>query len=199
MTHSTSLKQDHHKKQPSRSAPPSPTPQSIASQLMTIVLQDNSDDISTTTPSATLEARLATPLLIRQLYRLLPPPSAKQLPHVYRTSERSYFDKPNGYTQSISIVTPSLVSRHIPPLFNTSRVYRITYPSEIKRNLINHYEDAGWTITSVSSYNVTAKRLEQHPDCPNVAVLFTVTRERATYRYYLIRDPDTTTDTQEAD
>lgn len=197
MTHqptTTNSKQANHKKQISKPTSPTPTPQSIASQLMTIELQDNS--ITTTLvsayPTSTLEARLARPLLIRQLYRLLPPPTPKQLPDIYRVSKVSQFDKPAGYTQSIGLTAPYTVSHNRIPGFVPafSHVYRISHPSATKLSIIKHYEDAGWTITSVSAYNVTAERLERHPDCQSIAVLFTVTRDRATYRYFLITETD---------
>lgn len=130
----------------------------------------------------TLEGRLLKKKLLRELYKTLGDPTREDFPDVFNFNHT--YSRQSGYTTFIDTYANYA---WLDTYNNQPTDWRIKYPSETKRDIVERYTRAGWHAR-VQAYNVTCSRLVRHPRYKHIGVEFVSTRDRTDYRYILIKE-----------
>lgn len=132
----------------------------------------------------TIEGQLLRRQLIRELYKQVGEPEEKDFPEECKIAG-SYWRKMPGYTNDIEVMT----ERRMKMENNSPTVWRITYPSQTKRELEDEYTRAGWSC-EVQAYNVMCNKYVKHPRYENIWVRFYSSRDCNKYEYVIEKNED---------
>ena len=136
-----------------------------------IDLQENSDKI--------MEKELATPKLMRQLYKALGEPNIADYPDIY--NHIRYAKRVSGYTKYPSIHTKTYMN-----LENGCVRNRLKTMSAVKERIVDSYTSDDWSAT-VYAFNVICSKYVPHKDYPDtIWIEFTSTRDCSRYEYILV-------------
>lgn len=126
----------------------------------------------------TMECEIATPKMMRQLYKELGEPNIKDYPEIY--NHIRYAKRVSGYTKYPRILTKTYMKN-----VNGTRTSHIKRMSQTKEYIVEKYERDGWSST-VYSYNVICSKYVPHKDYENVWIEFVSTRDCSRYEYILV-------------
>lgn len=124
-----------------------------------------------------MERELATPKLMRQLYKALGEPNIADYPDIY--NHIRWAKKEQGYTKS-----PLIYGKYILKNLNGNIDNNLKKMSPTKERIVDSYSRDGWNCT-VYAFNVICSKYVQHKDYDNVGIRFVSTRDTARYEYVL--------------
>lgn len=136
-------------------------------------------DLQTNTDKA-MERDIATPKLMRQLYKKLGKPDISQYPDIY--NHIRYADRVHGYTKY-----PRVLTKDIMNYANGELRKRINKMSETKERIVDSYQKDGWSAT-VYAFNVICSKYVPHKDYDNVWIEFVSSRDTSRYEYILVKE-----------
>lgn len=127
----------------------------------------------------TIEGKLLRTKLIRELYKQLGTPTKEDFEEEMEPAG-TYWEKENGYTTDIEIMTES----HMNACNKEATNWNITYPSDTKKAIVRRYEDKGWHC-SVGPYVVSCMKFVKHPKYEGIWICFRSTRDVNRYQYII--------------
>lgn len=127
----------------------------------------------------TIEGQLLRTKMIRELYKQLGDPKEEDFRKEMQPAG-TYWDKEDRYTTGIKILT----EKHMKYCNEQAANWQITYPSQTKRQIVNDYEQNGWSC-DVGPYVVTCIKYVKHPKYEGVWVRFRSTRDFNRYQYVI--------------
>lgn len=127
----------------------------------------------------TIEGKLLRTKLIRELYKQLGAPKEEDFGEDMEPAG-TYWEKEDGYTTSIEIMTAS----HMDYCNKQETNWQIKYPSATKCAIERKYTDKGWSC-SVGPYVVSCMKFVKHPKHEGVWVCFRSTRDHNKYQYII--------------
>ena len=127
----------------------------------------------------TIEGQLLRTKMIRELYKQLGDPEEEDFRKEMQPAG-TYWEKEKGYTTSIE----SMTAKHMKYCNEQETNWQITYPSPTKRQIVNDYEQNGWSC-NVGPYVVSCMKFVKHPKHEGVWVCFRSTRDFNRYQYVI--------------
>lgn len=137
-----------------------------------IELQTNTDKI--------MEKDIATPKLMRQLYKALGEPNIANYPDIY--NHIRYAKREQGYTKY-----PLIIEKSMLPYANKGIDNHLKKMSGAKERIVDSYSRDGWNCT-VYAFNVICSKYVQHKDYTNIGIKFVSTRDTSRYEYVLLKE-----------
>ena len=147
----------------------------------TITTEELIESIRKECDNPTIEGELLRTKLIRELYKRLGDPKEEDFKEEFKHSR--YWSKYKGYTTYIATMT----ERQMDIRNNAPTTWRITYPSQTKREIVEDYTRDGWHC-EVQAYNVLCGKYVKHPHYKNLWVKFYCTRDCSKYEYVIERE-----------